>query len=75
MGPQVAWKSRTDEKLGGPGWGGGPVGVDRKSASHSGKDRTLGVRLQLQLAIDIAAVMFHGIGLCAVSDSRTGLSV
>lgn len=26
-GPQFTWKSRTDSKLGGPGWGAGPVGV------------------------------------------------
>ena len=27
VGPQFTWKSRTDSKLGGPGWGAGPVGV------------------------------------------------
>ncbi len=26
-GPQFTWKSRTNSKLGGPGWGAGPVGV------------------------------------------------
>lgn len=27
LGPTLSWKTRTDEKLGGPGWGAGPVGV------------------------------------------------
>jgi len=26
-GPQFSWKTRTDSKLGGPGWGAGPAGV------------------------------------------------
>lgn len=26
-GPQLSWKTRTDDKVGGPGWGAGAVGV------------------------------------------------
>ncbi len=27
LGPMLSWKTRTDTKLGGPGWGAGPAGV------------------------------------------------
>jgi hypothetical protein len=27
LGPQLSWKTRTDNRVGGPGWGAGPVGV------------------------------------------------
>jgi len=27
IGPQLSWKTRTDDRVGGPGWGAGPVGI------------------------------------------------
>ena len=27
LGPMVSWRARTDQKLGGPGWGAGPIAV------------------------------------------------
>jgi hypothetical protein len=27
LGPTISWKTRTDERLAGPGWGAGPIGV------------------------------------------------
>lgn len=35
LGPQVSWRTRTDSNLGGPSWGGGPVGVIVGSLSEN----------------------------------------